>query len=456
MPDLHMPQIEQREAIATATAALERRAECTGDAPWEQWAHIAQEYGTPCYVYDADVLAQRAGELLSALASSSRLRLFFSFKANPLPSVAAVLCQQGCEAELTSPGEIAAAQEAGFDLEKALYGGPGKGEAEYRHAIRAGIHYFSVESLPSLIHLRAAATAEDSEIKILLRVNPDSPPKAKLAMTGVPSQFGFEERDLLQNGKEIAAHIGSPLRVVGIHLYWGTQIADAETLLASFEKTASLARELAEEVGFSLEIVNFGGGFAWPYAKAGGGGDFSVLREGLAALRASAVTGDAAWWFESGRYLTASSGTLLTRVMEQKVSKDERRFLILDTGIHHLGGMAGLGRIPRFAIDLLTPPSSAGAATDQGDAAITIDVVGQLCTPLDCLGKRIAMPEVVAGELLAIPNVGAYGVTASVTDFLSRPTPAEILHRQGKVLGAHRLRTGHEAVQAFPSPHPFS
>src|SRR5690606_3122475 len=153
--------------------------------------------------------------------------------------------RHGCEADLTSPGEIAAAAAAGFDLSRALYGGPGKGEEEYRAAIRAGIAQISVESAVGLERLSGASRSEGARVKALLRINPHSPPKAKLAMSGVASQFGFEEDELRRDGRDLLRLAGESVSVAGIHLYWGTQIAEPEALLASFEKTVEIAEELA-------------------------------------------------------------------------------------------------------------------------------------------------------------------------------------------------------------------
>ncbi len=368
-------------------------------------------------------------------------RLLYSFKANPLPSLAAELRAADCEADLTSLGEIEAASAAGFDLAKALYGGPGKGEAEYDAAILAGLVQFSVESAEDLARLSRVATERGVQVRALIRLNPHSPPHAKLAMAGVASQFGFEEDALRGGDHDLGAIAGDAVRLSGFHLYWGTQIADAESILASFMKTIEIAEDLAPALGIPLEILNFGGGFPWPYAHRGEGPDLAPLREGLAAMIArGGISSRAQWWFESGRFLAASSGTLLARVMEIKRSKDERDFLILDTGIHHLGGMAGLGRIPRFSVDLLVPPAR------RENEIIIVDLVGPLCTPLDCIGKKIELPRVEPGDLVAIPNVGAYGPTASVSGFLSRPAPFEILHRGGTVLSIHRLRSGHETL----------
>jgi diaminopimelate decarboxylase len=323
----------------------------------------------------------------------------------------------------------------------ALYGGPGKGREELINAISAGVRHFSVESDRDLEQLADAAETLEIAVKALLRINPISAPKAKLAMTGVASQFGFEEDVIRLEGRSTLALAGDFVAVVGIHIYWGTQISESQALLACFSKTVEIAEELSQMLDFPLEILNLGGGFSWPYAHEGSGPDLTLLGEGLKSLqRESSLAGKAEWWFESGRYLVGSSGTLLTRVMDIKRSKDEKLFLILDTGIHHLGGMAGLGRIPRFSIDLVVPPVRVG------NSPITVDVVGQLCTPLDCIGKRLSLPAVEIGDLLAIPNTGAYGMTASVTGFLSRPSPAEVLHRGAEILSVHRLRSGHESL----------
>lgn len=410
---------------------------------WGLAEELAKKFGTPMYLYDGRVIADRIGELRGALPPESNgSEIFYSFKANPNPAVAAEMRKGGCRADLTSPGEIEAARMAGFDLSQALYGGPGNSVSELVLAIDAGIRHFSVESERDLQSLSGAADSRDVEVRALLRINPHRAPKAKLAMSGVASQFGFEEDCLHERGKAIVESGSDRVSVVGIHIYWGTQIGDAESLIECFSLTVEIAEEISERLGFPLEVLNLGGGFPWPYAKRGAGDlDTTLLRTALEELRNSSATArNACWWFESGRYLSASSGTLITRVMDIKKSKGEKTFLILDTGIHHLGGMSGLGRIPRFSIDLEVPPTRMSAEE------VTVDVVGQLCTPLDCIGKKITLPSVEPGDLLRIPNVGAYGPTASVLGFLSRPAPIEVLHQDGRVISTSRLRGGHEIL----------
>ncbi len=390
---------------------------------------------TPYYAYDLDVAEQRVSELFDVFPSNSEL--FFSFKANPLPGLASAIGAAGARADLTSPGEIDAAVAAGFDLGLALYGGPGKNRDEFVHALSMGIRSFSIESFHDLGALNAAVANVDGDVQVLLRVNPMEPPRAKLVMSGVASQFGFEEEDLLAHGP---LERSPGVNIVGFHIYWGTQVGGPDELAACFSNAVTTAEALATSLDIPLDILNLGGGFPWPYAVDGSGPDLSPLREPLAALRSGdGAASSATWWFESGRHCTASCGHLVTRVMDRKVSKD-KEFVILDSGINHLGGMTGLGRIPRFAIRMI-PPNNRSADT------LVADVVGQLCTPLDLVGRKVEIPtDLAIGDVVAIPNVGAYGASGSLTNFLSRPAVLEACHRSGKITSIEQLATGHRTV----------
>ncbi|NNE91333.1 MAG: type III PLP-dependent enzyme [Verrucomicrobiales bacterium] len=407
---------------------------------------LSERFPTPFYAYDLELAQKRVSELLSIFPEETNPRLLYSFKSNPLPALARAIREAGAEADLTSPGEIEAATAAGFEFSKALFGGPGNGAEEIDAAIASGVRRFSIESWQDYEVIGAAAARANVLVQGLLRVNPAEPPKAKLAMSGVASQFGFEEEDLLENGSRRLGQFAEHVAVEGIHIYWGTQVGGPEELAACFENAVQAACQISETAGFPLKVLNFGGGFPWPYAKSGEGPDLQPLRAELKRIFENAgAAKEADWWFESGRYCSASSGTLVSRVMDIKDSKD-RRFVILDTGIHHLGGMSGLGRIPRFAIDLIPPAERTGELQK-------MDIVGQLCTPLDLLGRNQQLPEdLQIGDLVTIPNVGAYGVTGSLTGFLSRPTPLEICHRGGEVESIFQIRRGHGevSIENFP------
>jgi diaminopimelate decarboxylase len=384
---------------------------------------LVEKYGSPLYAYDLDVVNARLQALQAALPEGSRL--YYSFKANPLPAIARELRKQGVRAEITSDGELLAAQKAGFE-NGIVYGGPGKSEKMIARMLENDVTHFSCESYTDAGRLSKMAVKAGVEITAMLRVNPQKAPDARLAMSGVESQFGFDEALLFADGA--AQRLKLPnLEVNGVHVYFGTQVGSVEALAKNTQCALETATRVSTALGFECQVVNAGGGFPWPYASDSAGSDLPGLREALDAVwKASPLHGKTQLCFESGRYLCGSSGTLITTVMDVKKA-GSKTFVVLDTGIHHLGGMSGLGRIPRSALTLVN-------LTAERQGEIVADVVGPLCSPLDSLARGQKMPPVEVGDLLAVPNVGAYGLTASLLGFLSHQRPEEVAFRGSKVI----------------------
>jgi diaminopimelate decarboxylase len=168
--------------------------------------------------------------------------------------------------------------------------------------------------------------------------------------------------------------------------------------------------------------------------------DISALRQRLEHVNSQRrLTAEAELWFESGRYLVASSGTLLSTVLDVKVWNGKTH-IVLDTGMIHLGGMAGLGRIYRAVASIEPLTSHDGAALQ------SVDVVGPTDYALDYVTREVSVPPLRPGDAVAIPNVGAYGLTASLVAFTGLPPPVEVCCRGTSVVAVHRLRTGHERV----------
>lgn len=395
---------------------------------------LAAEFGTPLYVYDLDEVEVRSNELLALLPREAKL--FYSMKANPLPAVAAAARLAGCGAEISSAGELVAALEAGYEPASMAYTGPAKSEGELRRAVSEGVGCFSAESLLDLERIDAAARQAGNTARVILRLNPAAALRARLAMTGLPSHFGFEETELESLSARLATLAG--VDIIGIHVYLGTQIPDANALADGFRIAIDAAERLT--TSFRIRVIDFGGGFPWPFASAEAAPDLASLAGLLKSLVDSHPRlAEAELWFESGRYISASCGTLLARVMDVKRSRGTT-YYVLDAGVAHLGGMSGLGRVLRPAASLVAIGSGASGET------ICADVVGPLCTPLDCLARAVQVPQVEPGELVAIPNVGAYGATASLSGFLSRPTAVEVSVRGEQVINVARLRGGHELL----------
>jgi diaminopimelate decarboxylase len=253
------------------------------------------------------------------------------------------------------------------------------------------------------------------------------------------SHFGADPADLLNGGAaRVDALRGAEL--AGIHIYSGGQIQSADKLAGTFEYAIRLAEQIAE-AGVPLRVLDLGGGFPWPFGTCDAAVDISALREKLQRVNAQRMlTADAELWFESGRYLVASSGTLLSTVLDVKVWNDKTH-IILDTGMIHLGGMAGLGRIYR-AVASIQPLAERDGAPLQ-----SVDVVGPTDYALDYVTREASVPSLKQGDTVAIPNVGAYGLTASLVAFTGAEPPAEVCCRGTSVVAVHRLRTGHERIR---------
>ncbi|MFJ8477297.1 type III PLP-dependent enzyme [Kitasatospora sp. NPDC094011] len=414
-------------------------------------AALVRRYGSPLYVYDLDRVARAAADLRAALPEHSRL--YYSLKANPHPELVRALRLAGCSPEICSTGELTAALAAGFDGADCLYGGPGKTAGELRTALAAGVRTFSVESPADLRRVGAEARALGVTARCLLRINgAGAGAGVGLRMTGGASQFGHDITDGLPDLAELTLE-GTEL--CGLHFFPLTNAGDPQGLLAEAVASIRTAAALEAHWGVPLRLLDLGGGFACPYAAPGGRPRYDELREPLTAALDEHLPG----WrdrlepaFESGRYLVGDSGRLICTVTEVKESRGTT-YGVLDSGINHLGGLSGVGRLPSLRAEPLRltgtgPEAGAEAGPDAGppdagaggaEPARRVALVGPLCTPADVISRAAETVPPRAGELLAVPNVGAYGATASLLGFLSRPAPAEITVRDGRVVSADRL-----------------
>ncbi|MFC8569895.1 type III PLP-dependent enzyme [Streptomyces sp. NPDC057245] len=420
---------------------------------------LAERYGSPLYVYDLARVRTALEDLRAALPQPSRI--YYSLKANPHPGLVAELRRGGARAEVTSRGELAAALEAGHPAAELMYSGPGKVRAELDEAITAGMRTFSAESFGDLERIGAAAAEHGVTADCVLRINAaGAPGQAGLRMTGAPSQFGFDLDDLAEH----RARLLTPgTRIVGMHFFPLTNARDEEGLCAELAQSVRTAARLRDELGIPLHLLDLGGGFAAPYATPGERPVYRGLRTALAGVLDEHLPGwrdgEPVVAFESGRHLVGDSGLLVTTVTDVKNSRGST-YAVLDSGINHLGGLSGLGRLlPLKAQPLATcadehPGHQYGDGPDApdgpGDPA-TITLAGPLCTPADILARVAELPGVRPGDLLAFPNVGAYGLSASLLGFLGHPAPAEILVDGPDLVSATRLALRRDTAAVLTS-----
>lgn len=391
---------------------------------------LTARFGSPLYVYDLDRVAAAHDDLMTALPDG--VVRYFSLKANPHPEIGRALRDLGARAEISSTGELDAAFAAGFDASEILYTGPGKTPDELAVALGSGVRTFSVESLSDLRHVGAAAAATGVIADCLLRVNSiGSGGNTSIRMSGVPSQFGIDSETLPALMPELSAVPGT--RLTGMHLFSLSNAKDEQSLVAEFRHTVGAAARLWGETRMPISLLDLGGGFATPYLSHGERPFYGGLRAALEEVLDEHFPG----WrggtprvaVESGRYLVGDCGELVCTVVNVKESRG-RRFVILDAGINVLGGMSGLGRLL---------PVTVGVDAEPDGEKESATLAGPLCTPGDILSRNVDVPHLRPGDVVTIPNAGAYGMTASLVMFLGRPAPAEIVMAGGEVVSISRV-----------------
>jgi diaminopimelate decarboxylase len=400
---------------------------------------LIERYGSPLYVYDLDAAERQAKALFKLLPESSQI--LYSVKANPIPEVCAALRKAGCRVEIASPLELNVVREAGVPPDQILCSGPGKSASLVREMLLAGVSHFSCDSWYDLERLAGVARETNKPANALMRLQVANAPAGSVGVGAMQSHFGADPAELINGGAaRLRALRGAEL--AGIHIYSGGQIQSADKLAATFEHAINMAEQIAA-AGVPLRIIDLGGGFPWPFGTSDTPVDISALREKLQHVNEKRrLTADAALWFESGRYLVASGGTLLSTVLDVKTALGGKTHIILDTGMVHLGGMAGLGRIYR-AVASIEP-----IAGRDGETLQSADVVGPTDYALDYVARETSVPTLKPGDTVTIPNVGAYGLTASLVAFAGLKPPAEVCCRGTSVVAVHRLRTGHQRIQS--------
>jgi diaminopimelate decarboxylase len=388
---------------------------------------LADEFGTPLFVYDGHVL-QRKWDLLRA-TFPARFEIYYAVKANPNPNLLAFFLAQGAGLEIASAGELYQAQEAGCPAARMLFAGPGKTPAELELALEAGVGEIHAESQTELDRIASIAARTRKPAPVALRINPNEDAQGgAMRMGGKPAPFGIDEEMLDSTLDFVLARPGINLR--GIHLFAGTQILDSRTLIQQYRKGLQIARRVTERLGRPLHSIDFGGGLGVPYFTNDQPLDMALLQSSLQILEQE-IAEDPCFagtrlLIEPGRFLVAEAGVYLTRVLDVKVSR-AKIFAIVDGGMnHHLAASGNLGQ----TIKRNFPVALANRLTVADEN--TIDIVGPLCTPLDVLARAVAMPPVHIGDVMAIFQSGAYARSASPLGFLSHPTPPEVLVHGGR------------------------
>jgi len=385
-------------------------------------ASLAEEFGTPFFAYDLDLIQRRVAALQDVLPRG--FRVAFAVKANPALAVVAHLRRCSVGADVASGGELETVLRAGFEPAAIAMTGPGKRDAELSAAVSAGIGVITVESPGELKRLETVAAAAGVRQRILLRlaVSEDARLETVRLIGGVEGKFGMPLGTLKEAARAAAA---SPhLELLGLHAFGASNLRDADLLADHVAELVEIARRVAADVGVPLRLVDAGGGLGIPYADGERPLDLDRLGRRLAAMRArwdaDAATRDTDVILEPGRFLVGPAGAYVARVVDVK-GPDSAPVAILDGGINHVVRPALVRSEHRLAV----------LATDAVRALVPTTVAGPLCTGLDVFATGAMLPRPRVGDLVALLDVGAYGFTESMPFFLSHPTAAEVAVRGG-------------------------
>ncbi len=374
---------------------------------------------TPFYVYDRALLHARVAELRAALPPA--VQLHYAMKANPMPALVAYLAGLVDGVDVASAGELAVALDAGADPADISFAGPGKRDAELRQAVAAGV-LVNLESAREIAPLATASAALGLPARVAVRVNPDFELKGSgMRMGGGAKPFGVDAEQVPSLLREIAA---AGLVFEGFHLFAGSQSLRAEAICEAQRLSYDLALRLAAQAPGAVRTLNLGGGFGIPYFPGERRLALQPIADNLAALcaRAAAELPQAKLTLELGRYLVGEAGLYVCRVLDRKISRGQI-FLVTDGGLHqHLAASGNFGQVVRRNY-----PVTIGNRMGVAPALDATTIVGPLCTPLDLLAERAALPGAREGDLVVVFQSGAYGASASPHRFLGHPACLEVL-----------------------------
>jgi diaminopimelate decarboxylase len=406
-------------------------------------ARIAEEVGTPVYVYSTATIERHYRVFDEALAGLDHL-ICYSVKANSNLSVLKLLFGLGAGADIVSGGELTRVLRAGGDPKKVVFSGVGKTEAEMRAALEAGVLAFNVESEPELRLLDQVASAMGVRAPISLRVNPDVDPQTHpYISTGLKNnKFGIAAT---QAGEVYAAARGlRHIDIVGVDCHIGSQLTKTAPFSDAVKRLVDLIESLHRD-GIAVRYLDIGGGLGIPYGKeeepepptpAEYG---AAVKEALAPLRDRRMT----ILCEPGRVIVGNAGALVTRVLYDKQS-DPKRFMIVDAAMNDLIRPSFYGSFHPMR-PVVERPERARAA---------VDVVGPICESGDFLARDRELPVLERGELLCVGAAGAYSFTMS-SNYNTRPRAAEVLVRGATYQVVRRRETVDQLlVNEEPLPAP--
>ncbi|MCQ8116191.1 diaminopimelate decarboxylase [Methylomonas rosea] len=369
---------------------------------------IAENYGTPCYVYSRNTLERHWQAFDQGFAGHPHL-ICYAVKANSNIAILNLLARLGSGFDIVSLGEMQRVLTAGGSPDKIVFSGVGKREDEILAALKIGIRCFNVEVSGELDRINRLAGELGVVAPVSFRVNPDVDAKTHpYISTGLKeNKFGIDIKQAIHEYRR-AAQMPN-IEIVGIDCHIGSQLTETVPFLDALDRVLALVDELQEE-GIELHHLDLGGGLGICYRDE----HPPQPSEYISALLQRLAGRSFEILLEPGRAIVGNAGILLTRVEYLKPT-DNKNFAIVDAAMNDLVRPALYG-----AWQEIIPANG-----DSDQAELDWDIVGPVCETGDFLGKARSL-KLKQGDLLAVRSAGAYGFTMS-SNYNSRPRAAEVM-----------------------------
>jgi len=388
---------------------------------------LAEKFGTPLYVYSYNTFTGHFLKLKKAFRSVDPL-ICYSVKANSNLSILKALVAKGAGLDIVSGGELFRALKAGCPAQKIVYASVGKTDKEIEDAIKQGILFFNVESLPELENINRIAKKLNKFTNVALRINPDVEPKThKYITTGkLTNKFGIDFDTA--SGILGMADKFFYARIKGLHIHIGSQITEGDSFVAAIKKVAAfIAGQKAR--GLKLEYLNIGGGLGIVYNNETPQTAEQFARKVIPLLKKSGLK----IIMEPGRFIIGSAAALVVKTLYVKKTP-LKKFVIQD------GGMNDLIRPALYeAHHEIWPLVKTNARKSK------VDVVGPICESGDFFAKDRNIAAVNSGDFLAVMCSGAYGFSMA-SNYNSRRRPAEVLVNRKKAIVIRRRETYNDLI----------
>src|SRR5271166_6091960 len=395
-------------------------------------ATIAEAVGTPFYCYSSAAIERHFEAFRNAFAGQDAL-VFYAMKANSNQAVLTTLARFGAGMDVVSEGELRRARAAGVPGERIIFSGVGKTLGEMNLGLEENIFCFNVESEPELEGLSRAASSRGAIAPIAIRVNPDVDARthAKIATGKSENKFGVpisRARDVYAYARDLPG-----LAVRGVDMHIGSQITDLQPFDDAFALIADFVRMLRAD-GHQIEHVDLGGGLGIPYRTDNNPPPFPQHYAEIVASHTAAL--DCKVILEPGRAIVGAAGALVASVIYLKKGEN-KPFVIVDAAMNDL-----VRPTLYDAFHDILPVN----APEPGAARLTrSDVVGPVCESGDYLALDRDMPEVAAGDLVAVMSAGAYGAVQAGT-YNSRLLVPEVLVKGADYAIVRPRRTFEELI----------